>query len=156
MSVMTGALNLAASFMRRSAFRYPSGWGMPKLRLRFSFVSRPFWCPTTMTDTPAKPRPPADDRRVVHVEAVAVELDEVGEDGAEIVEGVRPAGVTGDHDALNGREIAVDLRSERLELGLQPVELTLDVDLPLRPDPLEVFDLPLQLEQRLLELQRIG
>src|SRR5262249_21673062 len=99
--------------------------------------------------------PPADDRRVVHVEPVAMKLYEVGEDGAEVVQGIRTAGVTGHHDPLDRREISVDLLPERLELALQPLELAVDVDLALRPDPLQVFDLPLQLEQRLLELQRI-
>ena len=65
---------------------------MPKLRLRFSLVSRPFWWPMTMTDWPPEPRPAADDRGIVAVEPVAVQLDEVGEDGAEIVEGVAAGG----------------------------------------------------------------
>ncbi len=102
-----------------------------------------------------EPRPAADDRRVVHVEAVAVQLDEVGEDGAEVVERVRPAGVAGDHDPLQGREVAVDVRPQRLELALEALELAVDVDLPFGADPLQLLDLPLQLEQRLLELQRI-
>jgi hypothetical protein len=63
--------------------------------------------------------------------------------------------VYGHHHPLDRREIPVDLRPERLELALQPGELPLDVDLPLGPDPLEVLDLPLQLEQRLLEVQRV-
>ena len=33
----------AAISIRRRALRYPSGRGMPKLRLIFSLVSRPFW-----------------------------------------------------------------------------------------------------------------
>ena len=82
-------------------------------------------------------------------------FDEVGEDGAEVVERVRAAGVAGDQHPLDGREIAVDLRPERLELSLETLELALDVDLALGADPLQVLDLPLQLEQRLLELQRI-
>ena len=32
MKVITGTRNFSAIFMRRSAFRYPSGWGIPKLR----------------------------------------------------------------------------------------------------------------------------
>ena len=103
-----------------------------------------------------EPGPAADDRGVVHVEPVAVQLDEVGEDGAEIVESVRPAGVAGHHDPLERREISVDVRPERLELALEPLELALDVDLPLRPDTLEVVDLPLQLEEGLLEVQGVG
>ncbi len=105
---------------------------------------------------PAEPGPAADDRRVVAVEPVAVELDEVGEDGAEVVEGVGAAGMAGDHHALDRRQVAVDLLAQRVELALQALELSVDVDLPFGPDPLELVDLPLQLQQRLLELQRVG
>ena len=35
--------------IRRSALRYPSGRGMPKLRSSFSLVSCPFWWPMTIT-----------------------------------------------------------------------------------------------------------
>ena len=103
-----------------------------------------------------QPGPAADDRGVVHVEPVAVQLDEVGEDGAEIVEGVRPAGVAGHHDPLERRQVSVDVRPERLQLALQPFELPINIDLPLRPDTLEVVDLTLQLEERLLEVQGVG
>ena len=81
----------------------------------------------------AQTRPAADDRGIVEVEAVAVQLDEVGEDGAEIVEGVGTAGMAGDHDALDRREISVDLGPERIELALETLQLALDVDLPLVP-----------------------
>ena len=64
--------------------------------------------------------------------------------------------MTGDHDALDGREIPVDLGPERFELALEAVELALDIDLSFAADPFQVLDLPLQLEQGLLELQRIG
>ena len=104
----------------------------------------------------AQPRPAAHDGGVVEVEAVAVQLDEVGEDGAEIVEGVGTAGVAGDHDALDGREISVDLGPERFQLALESLQLALDVDLPLGADALQIVDLALQLEQGFLELQGIG
>ena len=64
--------------------------------------------------------------------------------------------MAGDHDPLDRREIPVDLGPERFELALEALELAVDVDLPFAADPLQVLDLPLQLEQRLLELQRIG
>jgi hypothetical protein len=46
-------------------------------------MSRPFWCPMTMTGSPDA-GPAADDRRVVPVGPVAVELDEVGEDALQM------------------------------------------------------------------------
>ena len=50
----TGRPNVSACFMRRSAFRYPSGDGIPKLRLMLSFVFLPFSCPITVTGIPWK------------------------------------------------------------------------------------------------------
>ena len=85
-----------------------------------------------------------------------MELDEVGEDRAEIVEGVRAARVARHHDALQRRQVAVDLGPETLELGLQSLELAIDVDLPLLAEALQLVDLALELEQRLLELQGVG
>ena len=43
---------------------------------------------------------------------VAVELDEIGEDGAEIIQGIRAPRVPGNHHPLQRREIAVDVRPE--------------------------------------------
>ena len=59
MTVTTGRPNFSAIFIRRSALRYPSGWGMPKLRRRFSFMARPFCWPMTMTDRPSRHAHPA-------------------------------------------------------------------------------------------------
>ena len=42
MNAITGRSNRSARRMRRSALRYPSGRGMPKLRSTFSFVDLPF------------------------------------------------------------------------------------------------------------------
>jgi hypothetical protein len=58
-----------------------------------------------------------------------------------------------DHDSLKRRQVAVDIGPERIKLGLQTGQLTVDVDLPLSPDPLQIIDLPLQLQQRLLEIE---
>ena len=69
---------------------------------------------------------------------------------------VGTAGVVGDHDALDGRQVSVDLGPERLQLALEALQLALDVDLPLGADALQIVDLTLQLEERLLELQRVG
>jgi hypothetical protein len=64
--------------------------------------------------------------------------------------------VAGDHHPLQWRKVPINVRPERLQLALQPFELPIDIDLPLGPDPLEVVDLTLQLEQWLLEVQPVG
>src|SRR3990172_132243 len=59
MNVMTGRPKRSARSMRRWAFRYPSGWGIPKLRLTRSLTLRPFWWPMTTTGAPSsRPIPP--------------------------------------------------------------------------------------------------
>ena len=68
-----------------------------------------------------------------------------------IMEHIEEAGVHSGDSACALPPITLGRGDIRLGRG----ELAVDVDLPLRPDSLEVLDLPLQLEQRLLELQRI-
>ena len=51
---MTGRPNFSACFIRRSAFLYPSGDGMEKLRSRFSLVVFPFAWAITVTGIPWK------------------------------------------------------------------------------------------------------
>ena len=58
-----------------------------------------------------EPRPPSHNRRVVPIEPVAVELDEVGEDGVHVVERVGTAGMTGDLHALHRRQVLIDLET---------------------------------------------
>ncbi len=109
-----------------------------------------------MTDKPGQSRPATDDRGIIHVEPVAVQLDEVGEDGAEIIQGVWTAGMARHHDALQRREAAIDVCAKSNELALESLQLTVDVDLPLGADALQILDLALQLLQRLLEIQGVG
>ena len=46
---ITGLWNFSACLIRRSDFLYPSGCGIPKFLYILSFVSIPFWSPTTVT-----------------------------------------------------------------------------------------------------------
>ena len=81
---------------------------MPKLRAIFSRVSRPFWWPMATTLAPVEPGEAAHDGRIVTVEPVAVQLQEVLEEQAEEVARVRAPGMAGDLGALPGGEVAVD------------------------------------------------
>ena len=45
---------------------------------------------------PAQARDPADDRRIIAEGAVAVQLDEIGAEVADVVEGVRAVGLPGE------------------------------------------------------------
>ncbi len=92
-------------------------------------MSRPFWWPITITEVPpSRAQPPTIDG-IVAVEPVAVELDEVGEDGAEVVERVRATRVPGHHAPAGSASGAVDLLAHGVELVLQQLDLAADVDL---------------------------
>ena len=52
-NVMTARPNFSACFIRRRAFLYPSGEGIPKLHLMFSFVVWPLRIPITVTGCPS-------------------------------------------------------------------------------------------------------
>src|SRR5207302_7984480 len=68
-------------------------------------------------------------------------------------EGVRPAGVAGDLDALHGRQAVINLPAQGRQLGFQRGDLALHVQVLVPRHVLELSELALQLHQRLLELE---
>ncbi len=62
---------------------------------------------------------PADDRLVIAELAVALQLDELVDQGVEIVDEVRTLGMAGHLGLLPGREVGVGLAAEILHLALQ-------------------------------------
>ena len=66
-----------------------------------------------------------DDGVIVGEPAVAVQLDEIGEEPIDVVEHVGPARVARHEHALPGRELAVDLRPGGAQLLIQALELPL-------------------------------
>src|SRR5437667_4335 len=103
-----------------------------------------------------EPGPPPDDRRIVTEQAVAVQLDEVGEHRAQVVERVRSLRVAGHLHALHRRQVLVDLGAQLGQSFLERGELLGDVHRRLARHALQLLDLALQLEQRTLEVQRVG
>ena len=75
---------------------------MPKLRSIISLVVWPFWWPIDDHGQVAETREAADDRGVLVEEPVAVELLEVVEDVADVLERVRPLDVAGELDDVPG------------------------------------------------------
>jgi len=59
MTVITGRRNFSASFISRSALRYPSGCAIPKFRRIFSVVFLPFCCPMSITFSESSSANPA-------------------------------------------------------------------------------------------------
>src|SRR5205085_10718772 len=98
------------------------------------------------------PCPATDDCRVVPIQPVAMELDEVGEDGVDIVERVGTAGMPGDLHALHRRQILIDVETQRGKLLFERADVLRHIRL-LTGDAFQLLDLFLQLEQRFLEIQ---
>ena len=94
-----------------------------------------------------------DDGLVVHVQAVAMQLLEVVEQHADVVQGVGATGVAGQLDALPGVQVAVDLAAGLLHLDLEGLDLLGDV----HPGGLgrgpEGVDLVLELPEGLFEFE---
>src|SRR5207245_3626839 len=93
--------------------------------------------------------------KLVAVQPIAMELDEIGEHGVDVIERIGAAGMAGDLDALHGREIAVDLDPQLGELLLERAHVFGEVGV-LGRHAFQLLDLLFQLEERLLEIERIG
>ena len=96
-------------------------------------------------------RPAGDDRRVLAIEAIAVQLDEVGEGELQVVDRERAPGVARHLHALQRGQVAVDLRPQLAELPLERRDLLDHAELPVAGEPLQLVDLLLELDDRLLE-----
>ena len=105
---------------------------------------------------PVEARPAADDRRIVAEQAVAVQLDEVGEDRREVVERVRAPRMPRHLHPLHRREAPVDLAAPDGQLVFQRADLAGDINAAFVADPPQLLDLALELGERFFEVQRIG
>ena len=84
-----------------------------------------------------------------------MQLVEVLEDEAGVVERVRALRVTRQLRDLPGRQVREDALRELLALGLQPRDLFLDVDRGARRNMFQFFDLGFEFGDRLLEIEEI-
>ena len=91
---------------------------------------------------------------VVAEAAVAVHLDEIGEQQADVVEHVRPGGVPRHLHALPGRQGPVDLAPDRLDAAAEALDLP--IALGRGRHQLEGLDLLLQDADRLFEFKQFG
>src|SRR2546427_780945 len=81
---------------------------------------------------------------------------EVGEDRVDVVEGVGALGVACHLDALHRRQVPVDLAAQLCQLPLEGGELLGHVHGRVAGGALHLVDLALELQQRALEVQRVG
>src|SRR5690606_23958006 len=95
----------------------------------------------------------ADQRMIVGVHPVAVQLLEIGEAALDVVHRVRPLRMARELNHLPRRQIREDTARQRLALLAKPLDLLVDVDLGVVADELQRVDLRLELGDRLLEIQ---
>src|SRR6267143_4939095 len=98
-------------------------------------------------------RPATNDRRVVAVGPISVELDEIRECELDVVGGEWPPWIAGDLNALKRSEVLVDFFAQIFELPLEGLDRFRDAELAVARRLLDFVDLPLQLGDRLLELK---
>ncbi len=99
-----------------------------------------------------QPPPAADHRRIVAEGAVAVQLDEVGEDALDHVERVRTLLVARDLHPLHGSERLEGLGPQLLQPGLQLLELSFHVEPPCAGQLFQVPDPGDHVADRALEI----
>jgi hypothetical protein len=101
---------------------------------------------------PIEARDAAHDGAIVGKGPIAVQLVEVVEDAADVVEQVGAQGVTRELRDLPGGQRREDRLRERSALLLQAVDLLLDVDFVVVANAPQLFDLRLELCDRLFEV----
>src|SRR5687768_11136910 len=101
-------------------------------------------------------RPTANDRRVVPVSAVAMQLDEVGENELNQLGRERSLHVSRDLYALPRAQVVVYLVAKLGQLLLEWSDLLHNAELLVAGKTLELVNLPLQLDDRLLEIQGLA
>ena len=100
-------------------------------------------------------RDAADDRLVVRVHAVAVQLLELREDERDVVERVRTLRMARELRDLPGRQVREDAARERARLGTQLLDLVRGIEVRVLGEEPQLLDLRLELGDRLFEVQEL-
>ena len=98
---------------------------------------------------------PADDGPVFGEVPIAVQLGELGERTAQVVECVRPPRMAREPGDLPGRELGEDRARQRLALRAEPVDLLADVDARIAVDVAKLLDLCFEIGDRTFEVEGI-
>ena len=77
---------------------------------------------------PVDPREPADDRRIVGERAIAGQRQEIVGDAGDIILEMRPLRMPRDLRLLPRRQLRIGVAQQLVGLGLEPVDLGVDVD----------------------------
>ena len=98
-----------------------------------------------------EPGQSADQRVVVGIHAIAVQLLEIGEALVDVVERVRPLRMTRELSNLPRRQVGEDAARQRFALVPQARDLLADVELGVVPDELQCVDPRFELCDRLFK-----
>lgn len=96
-----------------------------------------------------------NDRGVVGEVAVAMQLVELGEDVVDVVQGVRTTRVTRQARDLPAGQVAENALGQRAALVLQTGDFIADVQRVVIADQAQLFDLGLQVSNRLLDRKSV-
>ncbi|MCY1429731.1 hypothetical protein D9M71_456610 [compost metagenome] len=96
-----------------------------------------------------------DDRRIIGEVAIAMQLFEIGEQVADVVQGIGTAGMAGELGNLPAGKITEDVLGQRLALLFQTGDFIVDVQSVVVADQTQLFDLGLQVGDRLFEIEEI-
>src|SRR5206468_12330600 len=101
----------------------------------------------------AAAREAADDRSVVGVGPIAMQLAKVGEQRVDVIERIGSLRMPRHQRDLPGRQLAVDFLRKELTLFRKTRDLVRNIDSRILVDVAELVDLLLELGDRLLEVE---
>ena len=106
----------------------------------------------------ATPKPPEarHHRRVIRIGAVAGQRRPIGDQGADIVQRLRPFRMAGNQRLLPGRELGIGLAQQGFGLVAKPTDLLGHIDAARIGGPAEFFDLAFELGDRLFEFKEVA
>ena len=106
--------------------------------------------------TAADLREPADDRLVVGVKAVAVQLVEIGHDVIDVVERIGTQGMARNLADLPGRQVGINLFCQAQAFLPQRLDFLVDIEFVVAADKAQFADLVFKFSDRLFKFQKIG
>ncbi len=126
MKVINGSSNRSAIFIRRRPCDNPRVWACRSFAARAPSYRVPSGADHD-DGLPIQSRKSADDRQVIGIHAVAVQLLKIAEHAGDVVERVWPLRVARQLRDLPRRQTGKDGLGERAALGVQPCDLLLDM-----------------------------
>ena len=143
-----GRPNLSARSMTRIALRKPSGCGTAEVAPDVLLGVGALAVPENRHPTTVEGAQTGEHRLVVAEVAVAVELDDVGEERLDVVLGLGSLGVARDLDAVPRREVLVGVVAQPLDLLGELLDLGGEFGVVGEVETAKLVDLGLEVDER--------